>query len=461
MITQPVMEDEGIFTPKQRYPLVIHFGGDKKLFDLLKQQHRNPEALKTAANTPAVTGYWFIGDESLGVTEPAPESGWERFTRTNNDNTETNGYATQNIHIAVCRMRRVREIKKQYKDLGLPQKHGWYVKMSEVQKGKYQTRLQILGLVSGLEHLGPVVVTFKTNAVKQLLGDTREKNPGILNVLDDGVGAESLFYKHVIAQASKEAGAPIPYSYYWLSLEHAMDKNGIPLFEEIPYGDKGDNAYVCPVTWHGIETTWHMLKLDEEQRGMVDAIRIDPKTKEWAAAWSGNNLNALNNELAQDAGEGEEMEGANYVPPAPPMEETIVDENGEVVLPLTEKPKKDPTAIPGIVKGAANLKPSVSPERTAKVIANLKNLEANYLERDGQLSLADKNKRITEVKETISNTALGANPDLQALFVRTHFEDTISGGWNELSGEQLGAVMTAVLSKNFQPYLNDWVAANK
>ena len=178
-----------------------------------------------------------------------------------------------------------------------------------------------------------------------------------------------------------------------------------------------------------------MLKLDEEQRGMVDAVRIDPKTKEWAAAWSGNNLNALNNELAQDAGEGEEMEGANYVLPAPPMEETIVDENGEVVLPLTEKPKKDPTAIPGIVKGAANLKPSVSPERTAKVIANLKNLEANYLERDGQLSLADKNKRITEVKETISNTALGANPDLQALFVRTHFEDTISGGWNELSGE--------------------------
>lgn len=310
------IDDEGVFVPEERFPLIVRFSGDKKVFDAIVAEGKNEkdpkerQRLATKAKTSfAATGFYFIPVEKyieaggLDLGEAAPE-GWEPYTVQFGDK-DTPGYAARTISIAVIRMRRIRELKREHKDSGLPKKWAWYSKMSEIQHGKYQTRLQILCLVKGMEDLGPVTVTMKTSAVTAMLGNRRDNESGIFNPLDSNEGADSFFYKHVLAKALAKARetnkkALVPQNWYWLELTNATDVNGFPFWKKITYGEgPNDFVQVCPPAWARYKQVldktliWQDLYVGDTLARLGDEIRRT-KASEWFHKWEPENVAALN-----------------------------------------------------------------------------------------------------------------------------------------------------------------------
>lgn len=314
-INQP---DDGVFVPQDRYPFVMHFGGKKEKFDdvlaeratLDKADVQGLQKLAEKAKSAfPITGFWFIAAEKYleaGGQEGVVPEGWKNAVVTLGEK-PTPGFATNNLKMLVCRQRGIREIGRKFKDSGLPKKWAWFSKMSDEQRGKYQERLQMIGIVGGLEDLGPVVVTQKTSAARAMLGNSQQKDPGILNLIGGRDAQECVFYKYVLAPAVKVAKAEnpkakaIPQNWYWMELTHAKNEKGFPFYKKVEYGEGADDfVYITPVVWTPIEeaqkggfqwTGWKNLLAPEPLIRASDAIRIS--THEWAAAWAPENVARL------------------------------------------------------------------------------------------------------------------------------------------------------------------------
>lgn len=343
-------EDDGIFVPEERFPLVMRIGGNRKVFEAIisagkaaTDAKEREQYAKQAKMSLAVTGYFFISEERVAeagiqITDDYVPEGWQRFTATLGEK-ETPGFATRNIKIAVIRMRRIRELKRDSKNKNLPKKHGWYIKMTEEQKGNYQTRMQILCYVKGLEEAGPMVVTMKTTAVTSMLGDRRERLAGIFNPLDGGEGADSYFYKYVLGPANKELKktdpkGKVPQNHYWLEITNEVDAKGFPAWKKIEYGEKGptDFTYVCPLMWaeypNVLAHKFDYKKLYVGKDLAIEGDQVRRETGEWQHRWSDHSAEAIaalnrvvnTNEQGEENDEGTET-GVYAKTSAPPPEE--------------------------------------------------------------------------------------------------------------------------------------------
>lgn len=133
-------------------------------------------------------------------------------------------------------------------------------------------------------------------------------------------------------------------------------------------------------------------------------------------------------------------------------------------------PKQDPAAIPGVQRGAANLKPqaaaTISKEQFQDAVNALalkyeasdkKNLDAMPAETRATKSEEVKKKRVQKAQIGLAKTALKGDDELRHTFVREHFTEAFEGSLTELDRAQLGALADTLDRPEAIAYVNAWV----
>lgn len=256
---------------RESYPYAQWVNGDPKLKQL-------------GASAVAYTGGWFIPAELVSL-ETIP--GWTAGNLSH-DRGETEGFFSPRLSIAAFHMRRCWRVGQ---DQG-SRLFAWNDYEAAKAWGAARGRLQILGIIRGLEDVGPMMLT---------MGGTT----GMAFTSRDGILAQhrQLVLKPAAMMSSRAAKRRVteyPRFYFWLTVgAETDDKEGAPVFTKVGQGDasslvtrpvlvgvtKGMTAqqlgelYVGPELITIIEGTRDPVTGQWSEDGLFDT------TKSWAEAW--------------------------------------------------------------------------------------------------------------------------------------------------------------------------------
>ena len=235
------------------------------------------------------TGGWFIPADMVDLDQVP---GWTHGSLTHRDGDETEGWFAKQLSIAVIHIRRCWQVYAADHAVN----YAWAdYKTAKAAGEPYgnspRGRLQILGLVKGLEDAGPLMLT-----LKGVVGQAFTASNGILPTFRQHV------LKSAAAHASKAASKRIgvyPRYYFWLTVGPESDEKGLPVFTRAGSGDQS-TPVTLPVLI-GVAKGMTVAQLGELYTGdqviaTIEGTR-DPvtgrwaenglfdETREWAAAW--------------------------------------------------------------------------------------------------------------------------------------------------------------------------------
>lgn len=167
------------------------------------------------------TGGWFIAHNNIpaALNEAMPQP-WQPYTMTWESGEQTEGYAVQNITVALIRGRKGWLVQQGDKRVLKPWRGGF----TPGARGKSQ----ILVALQGIEQT-PFVLTL-TGKSAQFLTETTQQ-----------------FQQNIVSPANKViAPKRFPHRAFWLTLGPAIDGKGKPLFVEV--GQKGATSRIPQLT---------------------------------------------------------------------------------------------------------------------------------------------------------------------------------------------------------------------
>ncbi len=228
-------------------------------------------ALKKAGGV-AYTGGWFISLDNAGET---PLAGWEKSELTHANGDSTPGWFARDIKIAVIHTRKRWVVGTN----GQSQQFPWTEFDAAKAAGRPSGNAQILALVAGLEHLGPVIVTTKGSTSQAMLGSARAE------------GVMGAFWKRVIGTANganRARGVKSSFAMraFWMCVGPQRDAQGNPMFTTV--GQVNSSTQVTLPTLIGVgdkPTVDEVGKLFVGKDLLTELNDLRTETQDWARAW--------------------------------------------------------------------------------------------------------------------------------------------------------------------------------
>lgn len=264
---------------------------------------------KRGGGVPYTGGFFISEEQALKVPHvwETPPAGWEAGELIHDNGSSTKGYYAASLDAALLHRRQAWRVF----DGQTTKMFIWKDYERALAEGKPSGRLQLLGLVKGLEEMGPLMLTFGGTAARAV-------TQGVLKAFRDNAIAVANGLN-----AKRKVSAKFPYRAFWLTLSAALDGKGLPLFETVGTGNNTTTvALPKPI---GLE---RRLSADELAARFVGRDLLSElnrhwrETESWARAWDSftpreeetqlgapKDANAVinpGNAYAPDEGEGED-----------------------------------------------------------------------------------------------------------------------------------------------------------